>query len=150
MNYKIVEIDVRDDLSKNTINFSVPLTYRIAIKIEGNAELTLSREYFYYGYNDGEKIDGFYFNSELSWSTTLAITRATFLTRNFDSKYLKQKEQELIELFYNKLIKSENKLKIELYNQNKILGERIEEYQELQKNNLFIKIIRKQKLESLK
>ena len=149
MNYKIVETDDRNDSKFKEFKPSSasPITYRVSIRIAGNANITLTREYFYYGYYDGERQDDFYFDFE--WASTLAVGTGSFYTRNFDPEYLKEKEKELIELFYKKLIKSEKRLEIELDNQLKILGKRIEEYQEYQKNDLFIKIIRKEKLENL-
>jgi len=150
MNFRIVEIDKRgvgiDLLDSN----SAPLTYRLSLDLYKFEEITLTREYFYFGYNDGENIDGFYFDNELPWSSgKQGISRATFLTRNFDQEYLKEKEKELIQKFYDKLIKSEINLKNELNNKIKTLNKEIQKYQNYQKNDIFIKFIRKNKLNML-
>lgn len=144
MNLKIENIDN----SQNDIFFkstTTPLTYGVSIKIE-NDEIILTREYFYVGYSYCETIDDFYFNTDLPWRNDIGITKGTFLTKNFNPDYIKQKEEELINLFYQKLIKSENdyiKERKKLINDidNKIL-----KYQKYQKCKLFINIQRKEKL----
>ena len=64
MNYKIIETDDRNDpkFKEFKPSSSSSLTYRVSIRIAGHANITLTREYFYYGYHDGERQDDFYFD----------------------------------------------------------------------------------------
>jgi hypothetical protein len=146
MKYQIVEIDDREKYS--TPPSSSPLTYRIALKLE-DLFITVKREYFYYGYNTGENIDGFYFDNEVAWTDSNTITRATFLTRNFDPKYLKQKEKELIELFYSKLVKSEEHIEKKFIEDTIKYKKNLKKYQNYQTCDLFLKYKRKIKLDQI-
>jgi len=147
---KIVEIDKSIE-DKSFDSRSTPLTYRIAIKLDySEKDLTLTREYFYVGYNDGESVDKFYFDNQVPWARVIGITRATFLTRNFDKDYLKEKEKELIENFYEQLIKSEENYKKELKEKTKELKITIKNYKKYQNDDAFLKIKRKQKLKNIK
>ena len=151
---KIVEID-KSETDKNFNTISTPLSYRVSIKIsygsnDVNDRLQLKREYFYVGYNDGEVEDGFYFDNKTTWSNIIGVTRATFYTRKLDDKnYLIQKEKELIKLFYEELIKSEEGYKQELKEQTEDLNRAISLYQEYQMDEAFIKILRKNKLNEI-
>ena len=147
MKYIIIEEDLREK-DKHWDSQATPLTYRVSIELDENL-IILKREYFYVGYNDGELINGFYFDNEVGWSNSPTINRATFLTRNFDLNFLKQKEDELIKKFYKRLIKSEINLKNKLKSTVEKLNEEIKEYQEYQKNELFVKLIRKNKLKKI-
>ena len=152
MQFTIVEEDKRIDLDSDYWSKTCPLTYRISIKLNKD-EITLKREYFYTGYNDGEIEDGFYFDNEVPWrnhNASLGISRATFFTRNFNPDYLKQKEDELINIFYDKLLKSERNLKKDLEDEIKEHNEQIEFYKKCQNSGPFIKIQRKNKLKNLK
>jgi len=140
MKYRIIEID-RSDSDKSLKSFATPLTYRISITLENN-EVVLMREYFYVGYNDGEKIDDFYYDDN-------HISRITFLTRNFDDDYLKEKEKEVIKIFYYKLIESEKSVKQEKINTNIHFDNKIKRYQKFQKCGLFTKLKRKEKLKKI-
>jgi hypothetical protein len=152
MKYQIVEIDNRDKEKSQSSN-STPLTYRIELKIESYSEpneITLKREYFYWGYNDGESIDGFYFDNEIGWSIEkYQITRATFLTRNFEPNYLKQKEKELIELFYSKLIKTEKDIEKKFIEDTKKYKNNLKKYQNYQTCDIFLRYKRKNKLDKI-
>ena len=145
MNFRIEEIDKRNT---ENIYSSTPLTYRIAIKLYDN-EIVLTREYFYYGYNDGEIIDNFYFNNEVGWNNGTEITRCTFITRNFDEKYLKEKEELLIETFYEKISKSINSFQNKKLDAIKKYDRLKEKYKQYQNCDLFLKYQRKQKLKQL-
>lgn len=144
MKYRVIEIDDSDKISQKTT--STPLTYRIELKIELDNEITLKREYFYWGYNDGEGVDHFYFDNEVGWRLDYNLTRATFLTRTFDPEYLKQKENELIELFYSKLIKAEQDIEKKFIEDTKKYKKKLKKYKKYQTCDIFIKQIRKNKL----
>lgn len=144
MKFRIEEIDRRN----TEYIYSAPLTYRIAIKLYDN-EIVLTREYFYYGYNDGETIDNFYFDNEVGWNNGTEITRCTFITRNFDEKYLKEKEELLIETFYEKISKSINSFQNKKLDAIKKYDRLKEKYKQYQNCDLFLKYQRKQKLKQL-
>lgn len=145
---KIIEED-RSKIDKRKWHGS-PLTYRVSIEISYN-RLILKREYFYVGFNDGEVEDGFYFNNKVPWSSAIGVTRATFYTRKLDDKeYLIEKEKELIKLFYEELVKSEERYKEELKEKTEELNTAISIYQEYQTDEAFVKIIRKKKLKEIK
>jgi len=148
MKFRIQEIDLREK-DKSWNSKSTPLTYRISIKLN-DTEIVLAREYFYVGYNDGEDIDDFYFDNEFGNYEFGNFTRATFLTRNFDSEYLKIKENELIKKFYKRLIKNEKYLKNELISKTEAIKHDIKLYQNYQNCDLFLKLKRKEKLNSIK
>lgn len=151
---KIIEED-RSKIDKGKWHGS-PLTYRVSIEISYDVNdvrnrLILKREYFYVGFNDGEVEDGFYFNNKVPWSRVIGVTRATFYTRKLDDKeYLIEKEKELIKLFYEELVKSEERYKEELKEKTEELNTAISIYQEYQTDEAFVKIIRKKKLKEIK
>lgn len=157
MKFRIEEIDK----SQSDVYFNsktTPLTYRVAITIEvgirvGNPtnedEIVLTREYFYVGYNDGESVDNFYFDTDVRWTKIIGVKRGTFLTRNFNHEYLKQKEEELIQLFYDRLIKSEKDYIKKRKEVTQEIDEKIQNYQKYQKCDLFLKIQRKEKLKKI-
>lgn len=150
MKLTIIEEDKREkDRYFNSI--STPLTYRIDISLDYNDvdNIILKREYFYVGYNSGEQPDHFYYDNEGNYGEKLPIRRATFITRNFNSIYLKNKEKELIENFYQKLIESEQELQNQLEEKIKKYNKNIKLYKKYQSSELFIKIQRKQKLKKL-
>lgn len=146
MNFRIDEIDKRD--AENKYFYSSPLTYRIAIRLYDN-EIVLTREYFYYGYNDGEKIDNFYFDNEVGWNNGTEITRCTFITRNFDENYLKEKETLLIESFYEKISNSINSFQNKKLDAIKKYDNLKEKYKQYQNCDIFLKYKRNQKLKQL-
>lgn len=151
MQFSIIEEDKRKDLDSDYWSKRQPLTYRISLTIN-EKQIILKREYFYAGYNDGEEEDGFYFDNEVPWrshKSSLGISRATFFTRNFDPDYLKQKETELINIFYDKLLKSEKNLKKDLEKEIKEHNKQIEFYKKCQNSGPFMKIQRKNKLMNL-
>lgn len=147
MKFKIDEIDKRNDVYYSTL--STPLTYRIAIKLCEN-EIILTREYFYVGYNDGESIDNFYFDNEVGWNNGTEITRCTFITRNFNEEYLKEKEEELIEIFFHKISKSINSFENKKLDAIKKYDKLKKKYEQYQNCDLFLKFQRKQKLKQIK
>lgn len=139
----------KEDL-KNSSYFdkpSTPLTYRVSIRLNED-HILLKREYFFVGYLSGESPDEFYFNDEDNWYSSY-ITYTSFITRNFDTKYLKDKENELINKFFDKLnitkekIKEDKKEKIEYFNN------RIKFYNECLDNDVFIKLKRKLKIKEI-
>lgn len=144
MKFRIEEID---DTQKDK-HFSsdvTPLTYRISLRIN-NDEIVLRREYFYVGYRVGEKVEDFYFNNT-SWNNN--IIYASFLTRNFDSNHLQQKEKEFIEKFHHQLIESEKNIEEDFKKTEKIYQQDIKNYQNYQKCNIFNNIKRKVKLSKI-
>ena len=107
---RIIEIDDR-------INAKIPYTteasYRVSIDLE-YPEVIIKREYFYYGYYEhSNDFDNFWYNNTSNHMSVGNLNRASFVTRNFDTEYLKVKEKELIESFYNKLVQHEKDLEEE-------------------------------------
>jgi len=102
MKLSVVEHDYRKK-DKHFESTASPLTYRVSLQISGYDDIVLTREYFYVGYNSGEKYDKFYFDD---YRDNGKLTRGSFITTNFDSDYLVKKESELIKKFYKKLINS--------------------------------------------
>lgn len=71
------------------------------------------------------------------------------MTKNFDPNYLKQKEEELIKLFYEKLIKSEKAFLKEIERITKNHTEDSEFYRKCQEIGPFKKLQRKEKLKEI-
>lgn len=136
-----------------TGNKSISPSYRVTISVQDH-EITIKREYFYYGfYEHTEDFDNFWFNSNSNskYNDLTDIYKGSFITRKLnDPEYLKLKEQELIETFYSNLIKNEQNLKIELDKKIKKYNDRINECQINQNCDLFIKLKRKEKLKKIK
>ena len=145
MKYKIIEIDRRDAITLG----HMPLTYRIEIKITSDKDyIELKREYFNVGYDNNEYLDNMYFNNSLDIYTN--ILKATFITRNFDKKYLEQKEKELIAYFYDEISNHQNILILHINDQINIMNKKIKKLEETKKCDIFLKIFRENKLKSLK
>jgi len=142
---RIEEIDKRLDDDANYWSKQAPLTYRVSIKIE-NDEIILKREYFYVGFTDGEDFDDFYFDSD--WHDY--FTRGTFITRNLNEQYLIDKEKELIQKFYENLEICIKNCKKELKESIRDINKKISNYEECKKDQLFVKVVRKKKLNNIK
>ena len=142
MKFKIEEKDHRVNYNKNGSE-NYESHYRITIHLY-NDEIILKREYFYYGFYDGEEYDHFFFRDKDY------LTRGSFLTKNFDPEYLRQKENQLIKKIYKKLTKAQTYTKKKLENKIKEYNEQIEIYKECQQSGPFKKYQRKEKLKKLK
>ncbi|MFA5586461.1 MAG: hypothetical protein WDA02_07960 [Saccharofermentanales bacterium] len=91
-------------------------------------KIILTREYFRVGFRDGESWDKFYFDNNYSYNKT-DLTYATFITRKINNgEYLKKKEIELINRFYDKLFETKNNTIKELLRQQKRLNSKINMY----------------------
>lgn len=106
-----------------------PLSYRVSLRLENN-NIVLTREYFRVGFHDGEKWDGFYFDCDNNYGYgETNLNYATFMTRKLDDKlYLQQKELELIDKFYDKLIITKNKTIKKLKSEQKRYEDKINNY----------------------
>ena len=104
-----------------------PISYRISLNLYGD-KIILTREYFKVGFRDGESWDKFYFDNNYSYNKT-DLTYATFITRKINNEeYLKKKEIELINRFYDKLFETKNNTIKELLRQQKRLNSKINMY----------------------
>lgn len=125
-----------------------PTSYRISLELDNN-RIILTREYFKVGFRDGESWDKFYFNNNYSYNIT-DLTYATFITRKLDNEeYLKKKEIELINRFYDKLFETKNNTIKELLRQQKRLNSKINMYdntikflEKYKRNDKILKIIK--------
>ena len=146
MKYKIVE-----KLEEPEPYNNMPRSYRIEIEIH-REEICLTREIFRISFRDGEDWDNFYFDNEMSWRKNydaIGLSRATFITQNFNPQYLEEKEQELLKEVFRRLQKSEMGYKVELKRKNKELLDIIEFYKECQNIGPFLKFNRKQKVKKI-
>jgi len=104
-----------------------PISYRISLNLYSD-KIILTREYFRVGFRDGESWDKFYFDNNYSYNKT-DLTYATFITRKINKEeYLKKKEIELINRFYDKLFETKNNTIKELLRQQKRLNSKINMY----------------------
>ena len=104
-----------------------PISYRISLNLYSD-KIILTREYFRVGFRDGESWDKFYFDNNYSYNKT-DLTYATFITRKINNgEYLKKKEIELINRFYDKLFETKNNTIKELLRQQKRLNSKINMY----------------------
>jgi hypothetical protein len=109
----------------------MPISYRVSLEINRDI-VTLEREYFRCGFNDGEQYDDFYFDNEWSGRQGRPLYRCTFITKRIDDKkYLMEKEQEMIKLFYDKCAKSKKNLQKELILKTKELNDNINNYDDI-------------------
>jgi hypothetical protein len=116
---------------KDNGNFpNEPLSYRVSLRLEKDTIL-LTRQYFKVGIATGESWDDFYFNCDNYYVTT-NLSYATFMTRKLDDKtYLQNKELELINKFYDKLIKTKQLTVKELISEQIRLNNKINSYGEV-------------------
>lgn len=140
MEHQIIERYKED--ANEIFSHNPPLTYRVSISLENN-KIVLLREYFYVGYNDGEKFDDFYMDS------SYMFTRMSYLTRDFNKDYLKKVEKELIDKFYFELLNQEVKLNEELKNETEKFNRNIAWYKKYENCDLFIKTKRRSKLKEI-
>jgi len=161
---RIIEIDEREDIYKPYADerediykpYATEASYRVSIELE-YPEVIITRKYFYYGYYEhSNDFDSFWYNNtsnQLQCSSCITqvgnLNKASFITRKFDPEYLKIKEKELIEAFYNKLIQHEKDLEEERDNVVIDYNERIKKCQENIKNQFFIKLNRNKKLKKI-
>jgi len=104
-----------------------PISYRISLNLYSD-KIILTREYFRVGFRDGESWDKFYFDNNYSYNKT-DLTYSTFITRKINNEeYLKKKEIELINRFYDKLFETKNNTIKELLRQQKRLNSKINMY----------------------
>jgi len=142
---------IEEDLDKNNDDWdSQPLRYRVSLSFYDN--IVLKREYFRVGFLAGEEDDKFYIDLEInkySSPNQKSTTHISFITRNFDKKYLQEKENELFRIAYKYILKSKK-------NWKKYIKEKIKEEKQEQKklnvilnSNKFIKLQREEKLEKI-
>lgn len=87
------------------------VSYRIRITMTKNS-LILTRQYFQYGFTDGEHWDGIYYDKETIGYNKNVTKMASFITRNIDDKkYLADSELKLIKSFYKKRLDDINTYK---------------------------------------
>ncbi len=118
---------------KDNGNFhNEPLSYRVSLRLEKDTIL-LTREYFRIGFHFGESWDDFYFNCDNNWDYSKTnLSYATFMTRKLNDKtYLQNKELELINKFYDKLIKTKQLTVKELISEQKKLNNKINSYEKV-------------------
>lgn len=127
-------------------------SYRISISLK-DSEIILLREFFYIGFTPGEQNDKFYFDNEVQWQkgyrSSNGITHASFITQNLEPDYLQKKEKELIEIFYKKLIKSQNNWERQKKSDIKECNKKIEYYKNIQNSQPFLSLERIRKLEKI-
>ena len=142
MKVEIVEVsDTRDFMN-------MPISYRVEIKVYRDT-ITIKRQYFRVGFSDGEQYDDFYFDNDWCGRQSSPVSRCTFITKKIeDKKYLQQKENELIEKFYRKCIKSKELIKKELREVTKKLNDDLITYDNIL--NHFEYLNRGDKLKKLK
>jgi len=122
-----------------------PISYRVSISIGTDNNIILTREYFRVGFNDGESWNKFYFNCDSYSYGKTNLTRASFITRKIDDKqYLQNKELELINKFYDKLIETKNLTIKEFLETQKRINNKISLYDNM--INFFDKYKRKDKI----
>lgn len=105
------------DITQDTKGFrqDSPLTYRLRLFIDKDI-LILKREYFYYGFSDMEKFDGYW----ISHSSDGRVHWVNFLTRKLKNpEYLQISENKLFEIFYEESLKTSIKMKKDLNSQIK-------------------------------
>lgn len=136
--FKIIEKTISEEDRKKYETKASPYTYRVSIYLYENIEL--KREYFVFGYHDGEQEDKFFSNRP---------SFASILTRNFDPQHLQDIEKELIEKFYKKLIREEHRAKQELKKAKKECKTKVKQYKLFRSAEPFLKIQRRKKLEKL-
>lgn len=136
--FKIIEKKISDKDRKKHESKASPYTYRVSISLYSDIELT--REYFVWGYHDGEQEDKFFYNH---------FAYASIFTRNFDPQHLKDIEKELIEKFYQKLIREEHRAKKDLEKAIKECEEKVERYKLFRSSKPFLKIQRRRKLQQI-
>lgn len=106
----------------------MPVSYRVSLKVD-RGTVTLERQYFRCGFSDGEQYDDFYFDNEWCGRQGSPLYRCTFITKRIDDKkYLMEKENELIRLFYDRCEKSKKNLEKELKKKTKELNDNINNY----------------------
>lgn len=137
MEIKIVEKPDRDAKGFG----SQPLSYRIRMEYYKKV-FTLTREYFRFGFNDGEIWDGYFFRGH-------PIQRVSFMTRKFkDKDYIRKAENQVIKLFYKKALESEEKLKKELIKTTNSINNKINKCNRMY--NFLDKFNRPEKIKKLK
>jgi hypothetical protein len=146
-----MKFEIIDDINLDNVikinEYFTPLIYRISIKL-GEDTIILKREYFYVGYLTGEQADEFYFNDSNIWDHNY-LNYATFTTKNFDTEYLKEKETELINKFFEKLNYTTKKLKQDKEEKMLYFDEKIKLYKEYSNCELFLKLNRNEKLNKI-
>jgi len=136
--FKIIEKNISEEDRKRNATKATPYTYRVSITL--GDEIELIREYFVWGYHDGEQPDKFFSSYD---------GFASIFTRDFDPQHLQDIEKELIEKFYKKLIKEEHRAKQELEKAKKECKEKVKRYKLYRTCEPFLKIERKKKLNKI-
>lgn len=109
----------------------MPISYRVSLEIDRNT-VTLHREYFRVGFSDGEQYDDFYFDNEWCGRQGNPLHRCTFITKKVDDKkYLMEKEEEMIKIFYKKCTKTKIDLEKKLRKTTKELNDSINNYDDI-------------------
>lgn len=116
-----MKILIEESLNKNIDWIDKPLRYRMSLSFYD--DIVLKREYFKVGFLDGEENDKFHSHLEKS------VKYISFITQNFDEKYLQEKENELFKNAYEYILKSKK-------NWKKYITEQIKLEQDEQKKKI--------------
>ena len=126
MTFKTEIIEYGESKDKMFGTSREPLRYRLMLKLHNN-ELILIKEYFKLGFNDNEEWDKWWINTDSS-----SINWVSIITKKFyDTKYMKELETKIFEIFYDESIKMTKEIKknilkytkrmnIDLSNQQKV------------------------------
>lgn len=142
-----MKLEIKETIDTNSFR-DMPISYRVSLVIDRNT-VTLHREYFRVGFSDGEQYDDFYFDNEWCGRQGNPLHRCTFITKKIDDKkYLMEKEEEMIKLFYKKCTKTKLHLEKKLKETTKELNNSINNYDDIL--NYFEYTQRGEKLKKLK
>lgn len=126
MQIEIIEKDCRTKKDEESKIKQKLLSYRVSLVKYSNNKIVLTREYFRYGFLDGEAWDGIFMNYNSD-----GIYRVSIITHNLDSIYLSQIEEKVIKKFISESYKSIEKLNNKLIQTKKNITESIEKYSEI-------------------
>lgn len=144
---KIKIIEQSEDKCNNYF-IDMPLRYRIKLYLYD--EIILVREYFRVGFLCGEENDEFYIDSEINkWDIKPSTRFISFMTQNLDKEYHKKKEKQLLNIAYEKILKSKKNLKIDLKKEINKFEKEIDKYNQFLEYPEFKKISRIKKIEEL-
>ena len=111
MTFKTEIIEYGESKDKKFGTSREPLRYRLMLKLHNN-ELILIKEYFKWGFNDNEEWDKWWINTDSS-----SINWVSIITKKFDdTKYMKELETKIFEIFYDESIKMTKEIKKNILN----------------------------------